>query len=63
MSFQPRLRASLLLVLKHNLNPITLRLAKSSFGPFSLVRHVGRKSGKLYETPNIVSPVADGFAA
>jgi len=61
MPLQQRLRAGLLVVLKHTLNPITLRLAKSSFGPFSLVRHVGRKSGKVYETPIIVSPVADGF--
>jgi hypothetical protein len=61
MPLQQRLRAGLLVVLKHTLNPITLRLGKSSFGPFSLVRHVGRKSGKVYETPIIVSPVADGF--
>jgi deazaflavin-dependent oxidoreductase (nitroreductase family) len=51
----------LLIVLKYILNPLTRRLARSSFGPFTIVRHVGRRSGKLYETPIIVSPVEDGF--
>jgi deazaflavin-dependent oxidoreductase (nitroreductase family) len=51
----------LLIVLKYTLNPLTRRLARSSFGPFTIVRHVGRRSGKLYETPIIVSPVKDGF--
>jgi deazaflavin-dependent oxidoreductase (nitroreductase family) len=60
MSLQD-LRKGLLLVLKYTLNPLTRRIARSSFGPFSLVRHVGRRSGKVYETPIIVSPVADGF--
>ena len=48
-------------VLKHTLNPLTLRIARSSSGPFSIVRHVGRRTGKVYETPIIVSPVSDGF--
>src|SRR5262245_42865564 len=49
------------ILLKYTLNPLTRRLAKSRFGPFSLVRHVGRKSGKQYETPLIVAPLKDGF--
>jgi hypothetical protein len=61
MPLQQHLRAGFLFILKHTLNPLTIRLAKSTVGPFSLVRHVGRKSGKVYETPIIVSPVADGF--
>jgi hypothetical protein len=61
MTLQHKLRNGLLIGLKHILNPLTLRLARSSFGPFSIVRHVGRRSGKLYETPIIVSPVKDGF--
>jgi hypothetical protein len=56
-----KLRKGFLTLLKHTLNPLTRRLARSSFGPFCVVRHVGRKSGKLYETPIIVSPVEDGF--
>jgi deazaflavin-dependent oxidoreductase (nitroreductase family) len=61
MNLQQRLRRGLLTMLKYTLNPLTRRLARSSFGPFSIVRHVGRRSGKLYETPIIVAPVKDGF--
>ncbi len=61
MKLQQRLRNGLLIVLKHTLNRLTRRLARSSFGPFSIVRHVGRRSHKLYETPIIVAPVNDGF--
>ena len=61
MSFEQQLRKGLFVVLKHTLNPLTRRLAQSSHGPFTLVRHVGRRSGQRYETPIIVSPVEDGF--
>src|SRR5262245_31655253 len=61
MNLQRQLRKGWLIILKYTLNPLTRRLARSSFGPFSLVRHVGRRSGKPYETPIIVSPVIDGF--
>lgn len=49
------------ILLKHTLNPLTLRLARSGLGPFSLVRHVGRRSGKQYETPIVVAPLGDSF--
>jgi deazaflavin-dependent oxidoreductase (nitroreductase family) len=49
------------ILLKHTLNPLTLKLARSSLGPFSLIRHVGRRSGKQYETPIMVAPIAEGF--
>ncbi len=61
MSVTQRLRKGFLVTLKHTLNRVTRRIARSSFGPFALVRHVGRRSGKPYETPIIVAPVADGF--
>ena len=61
MRLKQQLRNGLLIVLKYTLNPLTRRLARSSFGPFTIVRHVGRRSGKQYETPIIVSPVKDGF--
>ena len=61
MNLQRQLRNGWLNVLKYTLNPLTRRLARSSFGPFSIVRHVGRRSGKQYETPIIVSRVRDGF--
>ena len=61
MSLRQQLRHGLLVTLKHTLNPLTRRLARSSFGPFSLVRHVGRRSGNVYETPIIAARVPDGF--
>ena len=47
-------------VLKYTLNPLTVRLAHTRFGPFALVQHVGRRSGKPFETPLIVAPLPDG---
>ena len=61
MDLKQRLRRGLFTLLKHTLNPLTRRMARSSFGPFSIIRHVGRRSGKLYETPIIVSRLGDGF--
>lgn len=61
MSLRQQLRNAFLLLLKHTLNPLTRRLARSSLGPFSIIRHVGRRSGKLYETPIIVAPHRGGF--
>jgi deazaflavin-dependent oxidoreductase (nitroreductase family) len=46
---------------KHILNPVARRLARASFGPVANVRHVGRRSGKTYETPIFVRPAPDGF--
>jgi deazaflavin-dependent oxidoreductase (nitroreductase family) len=48
-------------ILKHTLNPVTLRAARSGRGPFSIVTSVGRKTGKTYETPIIVQPTEGGF--
>lgn len=56
-----QLRKGLLTVLKYTLNPLTRRLARTSFGPFAIVRHVGRRSGKQYETPIIARPLVNGF--
>jgi deazaflavin-dependent oxidoreductase (nitroreductase family) len=50
-------------LLKNTLNRLTARLARSGRGPFALVRHVGRRSGKTYETPLILARVPDGFVA
>ena len=47
--------------LKHTLNRATTRAARGRGGPFALVKHVGRKSGKPYETPIIVQPTEGGF--
>ena len=50
-------------MLDHTLNRVTVRLAKWGRGPFSLIRHVGRKTGRAYETPVILTRVPEGFVA
>jgi deazaflavin-dependent oxidoreductase (nitroreductase family) len=57
------IRRRFLWLLKNSLNRVTSRLARSGHGPFSLVRHVGRKSGRTYETPVILIKVPAGFIA
>lgn len=42
-------------------NPILGRLAGARIGPFALIRHKGRKSGKQYATPVMVFPFEGGF--
>lgn len=46
---------------KHVTNRLLRGFARAPFGPFALVRHVGRKSGKAYETPIMVFPIQGGF--
>ena len=55
------LRRAWLWLIKHTLNRATAASARTPGGPFSLVRHVGRKSGRTFETPIIVAPVPEGF--
>jgi len=57
------MRTGWLTILKHTLNPVAIRAARRGSGPFSLIEHVGRKTGKRYETPIIVAPVDAGFVA
>jgi deazaflavin-dependent oxidoreductase (nitroreductase family) len=43
-------------------NPLTRRFAGSRWFPaFALVRHRGRRSGRMYATPVGARPTADGF--
>lgn len=46
---------------KYVLNHITGLIARLGFGPFCIIHHVGRKSGKLYETTIQAYKVANGF--
>jgi deazaflavin-dependent oxidoreductase (nitroreductase family) len=46
---------------KHITNPLLRTFANSSRGPFAIIYHVGRRSGKPYETTIMVWPVGDGF--
>ena len=57
------MRRAWLWLIKNTLNRWTTRSAKAGHGPFSLVRHVGRRSGRVYETPIIVAPTSQGFIA
>ena len=50
-------------LLKHTLNRATLRAARTPGGPFSIVRHVGRKTGTTYETPLILARLGEDFVA
>jgi deazaflavin-dependent oxidoreductase (nitroreductase family) len=58
-----RVRRGWLWFVQRTLNKLTVRIARTGRGPFSLVRHVGRRSGATYETPIIVAPVPEGFVA
>ena len=46
---------------KRWLNPLLLKFVGTVPGPFAVIRHQGRRSGKRYETPIIVLPAAGGF--
>jgi deazaflavin-dependent oxidoreductase (nitroreductase family) len=63
MKKQHPVKRRFLWLIDHTLNRATTRLARTGHGPFSLVRHVGRKTGTIYETPIIVARDADGFIA
>ena len=46
---------------KNFLNKVLRRFVNLPFGPFALVKHVGRKSGKPYETTIMAFPIEKGF--
>jgi deazaflavin-dependent oxidoreductase (nitroreductase family) len=50
-------------LLNKTVNRLTGALARTTHGPFSLIRHVGRKTGRSYETPLILVAVPGGFVA
>ncbi len=52
---------SLLFFATHILNPLTVKIAGAKYSPFALIRHVGRRSGKPYQTPLIIQRTAGGF--
>src|SRR5881275_2181866 len=56
-------RGRLLWLLNNTLNRVTSQAARSGHGPFSLIRHVGRQSGRSYETPVILAKAPEGFIA
>lgn len=46
---------------KRFLNPLMRRLAVTPRSHFAIIRHIGRRSGKPYETPVIAMRYEDGF--
>ncbi len=58
-----RLRSGFLRLLNRSLNRVTVRLARAGRGPFSLVVHTGRKSGREYQTPLLLATLPEGFVA
>jgi deazaflavin-dependent oxidoreductase (nitroreductase family) len=46
---------------KYVTNRVLRGLAHLSRGPFAIIRHVGRRSGKPYETVIMVWPTGEGF--
>lgn len=46
---------------KYILNRLMRKFADARYGPVAVVRHVGRRSGKPYETPIFAFPITDGF--
>jgi deazaflavin-dependent oxidoreductase (nitroreductase family) len=57
------IRRGWLWLLKNTLNRATTRAARSGHGPFSLIRHTGRKTGKPYETPLLLAAHGNDFIA
>jgi deazaflavin-dependent oxidoreductase (nitroreductase family) len=55
------IRSGWLWTIQHTLNHWTSAAARSGGGPFSLIRHVGRRSGKAFETPVVLAEVPEGF--
>ncbi|MFC5501767.1 nitroreductase family deazaflavin-dependent oxidoreductase [Lysinimonas soli] len=56
-------RSLWLAFIKRTVNPLAVRSALRGRGPFSIIEHIGRVSGRRYRTPIIVAPVAKGFVA
>ncbi len=46
---------------KYVTNRITSSFAGLPWGPFALIRHIGRRSGKTYQTPIMVERSQDRF--
>lgn len=42
-------------------NPITRNIAGQRYSPICLIRHTGRRTGRLYETPLMAARTLDGF--
>jgi len=50
-------------LLKNTVNRAAIRAAHAGRGPFSLICHIGRKTGKPYETPLLLAAHGNDFIA
>lgn len=50
-------------VLRTTVNRAVLRAVRRGRGPFSLIRHTGRRTGRPYETPMLLVPHGDDLIA
>ena len=46
---------------KRVFNRLTLKFAGSSHSPISVIRHIGRRTGRTYETPVLMQPSGHHF--
>ena len=46
---------------KQILNPFTLSFAGRPYSPYAIIRHVGRASGRVYQTPVVAMRTEAGF--
>jgi deazaflavin-dependent oxidoreductase (nitroreductase family) len=56
-------RRGWLWLVKNTLNRVTTPMARAGIGPVALVRHVGRRTGRRYETPLLLARLGDDFVA
>ncbi|GLW28258.1 nitroreductase family deazaflavin-dependent oxidoreductase [Actinoplanes regularis] len=50
-------------LLKSTVNRVAIVVVRRGWGPLSLVRHTGRRTGTGYETPLLLIRVGSGFVA
>lgn len=60
-TWPPRFRDLIRLSNKYLLNPLMLRLAGTRYWYASVIRHIGRRSGKQFATPVVADRVGDRF--
>ncbi|MCL4560676.1 MAG: nitroreductase family deazaflavin-dependent oxidoreductase [Chloroflexi bacterium] len=46
---------------KRVINRLTIKIAHLSWGPFCIISHGGRRTGRSYETPIMAFPMDEGF--
>jgi deazaflavin-dependent oxidoreductase (nitroreductase family) len=56
-----RVRDTIRRASKYGLNPLILPIVGRGLGIYAVIQHRGRRSGRLYTTPVLAEPVANGF--